>query len=277
MSTTITYNPTTTTFTFLPRHQSLKHTSSHLHKFPISSSKSRYSFKSKENKMAELVTSSGLRTSDGHVESYGVMETEAILSNGSSEFRSRIDSDGFESAINKLSKWLVAALFGAIILWRHDAEALWAAMGAVMNAWLSVGLKQILNQERPIATLRSDPGMPSSHAQSIFFAIIFAILSMVKLLGINEFTVAVGMLALASGSYLSWLRVSQKLHTISQVSVGAVLGTILSILWFQAWYAFVLKAFIASLWVRMVVVLGSAAVCVCFLVYIIQYWLMEEP
>lgn len=75
------------------------------------------------------------------------------------------------------SKWLVAALFAAIILLRHDAEALWTAMGSVINAILSIVLKRILNQERPIATLRPDPGMPSSHAQSIFFIVIFAALS----------------------------------------------------------------------------------------------------
>ena len=71
----------------------------------------------------------------------------------------------------------MTALFGAILLWRRDAAALWAAMGSVVNAGLSRILKQMLNQERPVSNLRSDPGMPSSHAQSISFATIFMILS----------------------------------------------------------------------------------------------------
>ena len=71
----------------------------------------------------------------------------------------------------------MAALFGAVLLCRHDAEALWAAMGSVFNAGLSTVLKKILNQERPVSHLRRDPGMPSSHAQSIFFNAIFAITS----------------------------------------------------------------------------------------------------
>lgn len=71
----------------------------------------------------------------------------------------------------------MAGLFGLIILWKHDAEAMWAAMGSVVNAWLSITLKQLLNHERPDSALRSDPGMPSSHAQSIFYAALFAILS----------------------------------------------------------------------------------------------------
>ncbi|CAA2952546.1 lipid phosphate phosphatase epsilon 2, chloroplastic-like [Olea europaea subsp. europaea] len=84
---------------------------------------------------------------------------------------------GLEGTLNSLSKWLVAVLFGAIVLWRHDAESLWALMGSVLNAILSITLKKVLKQERPISTLRSDPGMPSSHAQSIFYAVAFVNLS----------------------------------------------------------------------------------------------------
>lgn len=50
-------------------------------------------------------------------------------------------------------------------------------IGSVSNSALSVSLKRILNQERPVATLRSDPGMPSSHAQSISFISVFSVLS----------------------------------------------------------------------------------------------------
>lgn len=71
----------------------------------------------------------------------------------------------------------MSASFGGVIIWRHDAEALWVVMGSVVNAILSVTLKRILNQERPASTLRSDPGMPSSHAQSIFFIVTYIILS----------------------------------------------------------------------------------------------------
>lgn len=75
------------------------------------------------------------------------------------------------------SKWLVTALFCSIILLRHDAKSLWAAIGSVTNVMLSTALKRILNQERPTSALKSDPGMPSSHAQSIFYTITFLNLS----------------------------------------------------------------------------------------------------
>ncbi|XP_026396577.1 lipid phosphate phosphatase epsilon 1, chloroplastic-like [Papaver somniferum] len=173
------------------------------------------------------------------------------------------------------SKWLVVTVFGIIVIWRHDALAMRAAMGAVANAWISITLKRILDQERPVASLGSGPGMPSSHAQSIFFASVYAILSLVTYLGLNGVTVTIGVLGLGFISYLSWLRISQRHHTISQVVVGAILGTICSILWFQSWYWFVQQAFLSFLWVRIIIVLGGVTCCVIFLLYVIKHWLMD--
>ncbi|KAI3450977.1 hypothetical protein Pfo_007642 [Paulownia fortunei] len=183
---------------------------------------------------------------------------------------------GLEATLNSLSKWLVSALFAAIILWRHDAEALWAAMGAVLNVVLSMALKKILNQERPISTLRSDPGMPSSHAQSIFYTITFLNLSMVEWYGMNALTTTLSGFFFILGSYFSWLRVSQQLHTVIQVIVGAVLGSIFSIFWFWTWNTFVLNSFISSLWVRIVVILGAIGFCVGFLHHVFRSWVVDE-
>lgn len=70
----------------------------------------------------------------------------------------------------------------------------------------------------------------------------------------------------------SWLRVSQQLHTISQVAVGAVLGSTFSGLWYWSWKAFVLEAFNSLLWVRMLVIVGAIGFCIGFLLYVIRYW-----
>ncbi|KAM0932892.1 putative phosphatidate phosphatase [Dioscorea sansibarensis] len=182
----------------------------------------------------------------------------------------------FEAVLNKLSKWLVACLFGLYILWRHDAEALWAAMGSVVNSWLSISLKQILNHQRPVSALRSDPGMPSSHAQSIFYIAVLGILSLFQWMGANLFTVSMGAFIFVSGSYLTWLRVSQQLHTTSQVLVGAILGSSCAVSWFWLWHAFVFKAFISSIWVRVIIVLGSVTFCTAFVVYVVREWLIDE-
>ncbi|KAM3363097.1 hypothetical protein P3S68_017951 [Capsicum galapagoense] len=130
------------------------------------------------------------------------LEQEALVG-GSMDF----SSGGLEATLNCLSKWLVAAVYGIILLWRHDMDALRAISGGVLNAYLSTALKGILNHERPVSTLRSDPGMPSSHAQSIFYSVAFCIISMVKYMGFNGITAVTGVLIFAMGSYFSWLRV----------------------------------------------------------------------
>ncbi|WJX89889.1 dolichyldiphosphatase [Trifolium repens] len=211
------------------------------------------------------------RKSDEHVK---VLEQEAFV-DISSEFQPKFLFQEVESTLNHLSKWIVTVLFGVFIIWRHDAEALWFAGGSILNAMFSISLKHILNQKRP-SSLKSDPGMPSSHAQSIFFTVIFIILSSVELLTINELTITSSSLALAFGSYFSYLRVSQKLHTVSQVIVGAVIGSICSILWYCLWNALMLDAFVSSLWVRIIVVLGSAGIWLCFLINVICQWLKHK-
>ncbi|GFQ08030.1 lipid phosphate phosphatase epsilon 2 chloroplastic [Phtheirospermum japonicum] len=149
-------------------------------------------------------------------------------------------------------------------------------MGAVLNAILSVALKQILKQERPFSTLRSDPGMPSSHAQSIFYTITFLNLSMIEWFGLNALTSTLSGFFFILGSYFSWLRVSQQLHTVIQVFVGAAIGLIFSIFWFWSWKMFVLNFFVSSLWVRTVVILGAVALSVGFILHVIRTWIVDE-
>ncbi|PRQ47553.1 putative phosphatidate phosphatase [Rosa chinensis] len=227
------------------------------------------------NSMLELTNLLPFRNNANGHETVRVLQREEC-SDGSEDSGPGNADNGLESTLNRLSKWLVSGLFAVVILCRHDAEALWAAMGSVVNSTLSIVLKKILNQDRPIPSVRSEPGMPSSHSQSIFYIFMFAILSFVEWLGINEITIIIGALALAFGAYLSWLRVSQRLHTMSQVVVGAAIGTIFSILWYWSWNAVVHEAFTSFLWVRIVVVLGAAGFCAGFLLYVIRYWIRDD-
>jgi len=76
--------------------------------------------------------------------------------------------------------------------------------------------------------------------------------------------------------FQSYLRVSQKLHTVSQVVVGAVIGSICSILWYWLWNAFMLDACVSSPWVRTIVVLGTAGIWLSFLLHVIRQWLKDK-
>ncbi|KAK3418764.1 hypothetical protein EUGRSUZ_H03331 [Eucalyptus grandis] len=103
----------------------------------------------------------------GSGEDIMILEQEGFI-DGSAGFV----AGGLESNLNHLSKWLVAGVFGAIILLRHDAESRWAPMGSDVNSILSVVLKQILNQERPVSTplFHSFSERPAiSNASSNFF------------------------------------------------------------------------------------------------------------
>ncbi|XP_075490211.1 lipid phosphate phosphatase epsilon 2, chloroplastic isoform X1 [Primulina tabacum] len=198
-------------------------------------------------------------------------EQDALMGESSS-----FGAGGIQATLNSLTKWLVTAVFCSIILLRHDAESLWAAIGSVTNVTLSTALKRILNQERPTSTLKSDPGMPSSHAQSIFYTITFLNLSMVEWYGLNGVTTTLCVFFFTLGSFMSWLRVSQQFHTISQVVVGAVLGSIFCILWFWSWKSYVLNLFASYVWVRIVVVVGSVAFSGGFIYHVIQSWILKD-
>ncbi|KAL8137606.1 LOW QUALITY PROTEIN: hypothetical protein V2J09_003607 [Rumex salicifolius] len=172
------------------------------------------------------------------------------------------------------SKWMAAAAVGAVMTWRGDSGGMWAAMGALANWGLSVGLKILIAQPRPVPAKKSDPGMPSSHSQTLFYAFTFLTFSVSELMGVNHVAYAVGGLAIYFSSYLvtkwefkefnlhacmqSWLRVTQRYHTCSQVAVGALLGAVFCVAWLRAWTALVSHVFRSYLWVRVVVVLGAA-------------------
>ncbi|KAM6564623.1 hypothetical protein CsatB_024621 [Cannabis sativa] len=222
------------------------------------------------NTMFELMKASAFRNGNGE-EGVKTIEQEALVGGSSG-----LLSNGLESTLNRLSKWIVSGIFAAVLLGRHDAEAVWFAMGSIINALLSVALKRILNQERPASAVKSDPGMPSSHAQSIFFNFMFANFSIVEWLGINDITLAISGFILIFGSYLTWLRVSQRLHTLSQVVVGAIIGSIFSVFWYWSWNAFLLQAFESSLWVQIIVLLVAAGSCLGFVFYVFQYWFRDE-
>ncbi|CAF2110904.1 unnamed protein product, partial [Brassica napus] len=168
-------------------------------------------------------------------------------------------------------KWVVSALFASIILLRHDGTALWAIIGSVSNSALSLFLKRLLNQARPATTSRTDPGMPSSHAQSISFISVFAVLSVMEWLGTNEVSLFLIMLILALGSYFASmrLRVSQKLHTSNQVVVGGFVGSVFCIFWYKTWNLLLLEAFKSSLLLQIYVFLVASAYTLAFAAYVV--------
>ncbi|CAH1413590.1 unnamed protein product [Lactuca virosa] len=202
------------------------------------------------------------------------LEQETLIDYGGDSFHQTVG--GLHTLVNRLSKWVVAAIFGGFILLRHDALALWAAMGSILNVILSITLKQILKQERPASRVSSGHGMPSSHAQSIFYATLILILSVIRGQGLNVVTGVFSVLVVALGSYFSWLRILLRYHTTSQVVVGAIMGSIFSVLWFSAWEMIVFKAYNSILWVRILVIFGAFCFCLGFISHVLRHWMKDE-
>ncbi|CAF2145535.1 unnamed protein product [Brassica napus] len=238
--------------------------------------------------MADLVKTHAWRDIDGE-EGFQALEQEGFTPSND------LVSGGINAVANRLSKWVVAAVFGSVLLLRHDGAALWAVIGSVSNSALSVALKRILNQQRPVATLRSDPGMPSSHAQSISFISLFSgntlslspslsltsqlkpiISPVMEWLGTNPLSLFLTALILALASYFVWLRVSQKLHTASQVVVGAIVGSVYSTLWHITWNSLVLQPFASSFSVQVAVFTVAAASALGFAVYVLLNWFKDD-
>ncbi|KAI7746301.1 hypothetical protein M8C21_014844 [Ambrosia artemisiifolia] len=174
------------------------------------------------------------------------------------------------------SKWIVAAIFGGLLLLRHDGLAFWAAIGSVLNMMLSVTLKKTLKQERPDSRLSSGHGMPSSHAQAIFYTVVFVIISVIQWQGFSGATAILGLFVVATGSYFAWLRVLERYHTTLQVVVGAFVGSGFAVLLFWAWEAIVHKAYDSSLLVRILITVGAAGFSLGFISHVIRHWLKAE-
>ena len=126
------------------------------------------------------------------------------------------------------TKVVVSGATFCVVVYKRDAQCAAFLLGAVCNALLSKILKRIINKSRPKGAQLSDPGMPSSHAQSLFF---FAgYLSLAALQSPMLPTAALRWLAASAiaglAAALTLLRVRDGLHTVAQVSVGACIGAV---------------------------------------------------
>lgn len=121
-------------------------------------------------------------------------------------------------SLAKNTRWLVAGSAAAVLLLRRDAVSISCIAGAIANAIMSKVLKRVLNQERPEGAAVSDPGMPSSHAMSLFFFASYlssALLFWIQWPSAARAACVAGMWAFAVNS-AAW-RVTAGLHTREQV------------------------------------------------------------
>lgn len=136
----------------------------------------------------------------------------------------------FLHLLNKSTKYVVTGAAVGVLLWsQFDLATCWALIGAILNAFLCKMLKTILNHSRPItAGEKSDPGMPSSHAQSLGYLATYPAV----LLFSHSPNMLLASLGLeAAAVFASWLRIACGLHTLDQVLVGYLAGASTALAW----------------------------------------------
>ncbi|KAI8464264.1 MAG: hypothetical protein J3K34DRAFT_120836 [Monoraphidium minutum] len=136
--------------------------------------------------------------------------------------------------VNESTKWVVAGLVGVVLVAAHNEWAAWAVVGAVLSSFLCKALKRVINEQRPADARKKDPGMPSSHANSLNFLSVTAAMSLAHHAGGQPAAAALAALTLAAGLFLTWLRVALGYHTWPQVAVGGLLGASTAAAW-SAW------------------------------------------
>ena len=128
------------------------------------------------------------------------------------------------------TKVVVSGLVFGTLCYRRDALTASVILAAIANALLSKVLKYVINAARPAGAALADPGMPSSHAQSLFFFAMYLACGAISWPApsetLNHTTMrrvaAVAIIAVAA--LLTLLRVKSGLHTMAQIGVGGAIG-----------------------------------------------------
>ncbi|XP_020278280.1 dolichyldiphosphatase 1-like [Pseudomyrmex gracilis] len=143
-------------------------------------------------------------------------------------------------AVISLVPFAITAGFVALILFRRDLHTIVFFSGVIINECINFVLKHTIRQARPLRRdgLYIEYGMPSTHAQFMWFFAAYATLFIYFRLNYNctiaerfwRTIVAVGCIILAV--FVTYSRVYLLYHSIIQVVCGALLGIALGTAWF---------------------------------------------
>lgn len=132
------------------------------------------------------------------------------------------------SLVNESTKWTVSSLAALFLIFKQEPSVLWALLGSIVSSFINKALKKVINQQRPASARKEDPGMPSSHANSLAFLGTYSSLALAQYYS-TEAAVALFICSM----FLTWLRVALGYHTYPQVIVGFCLGSTTAIGWRQ--------------------------------------------
>jgi len=134
--------------------------------------------------------------------------------------------------INSLTKWLVSGAAFCALVWRHDVYVAWCLLCSIFSVISCKVLKKLINHDRPDnSPQKPDPGMPSSHANSLAYLAVYVAISVVGSWGHTGISRLVASSVVMLAMFLTWMRVKCNFHSVPQVVVGFLLGSTQAIVW----------------------------------------------
>ncbi|XP_046961178.1 dolichyldiphosphatase 1-like [Vanessa cardui] len=145
-------------------------------------------------------------------------------------------------AFMSLAPFGIGAGFVTLILFRRDLHTIAFFFGTLVNELLNIILKHLICEARPLSRghLYNEYGMPSSHAQFIWFFTIYVLYFFaIRLHHINNNSIisALWRIIIVGSCFImalivSFGRVYLHYHTTTQVVVGGFVGFIFATIWF---------------------------------------------
>lgn len=135
--------------------------------------------------------------------------------------------------LNSSTKWLIT-VGNTVLVWirPYDFRGPYILVGSLVAVYFTDFLKKVFNQERPEGSYLADPGMPSSHALvSFFLAVTWSKVFHGTAAGGGGAVFLDGNFLLSLATIISLLRVICGYHSILQIAVGGIIGSILGNVW----------------------------------------------
>lgn len=152
------------------------------------------------------------------------------------------DTFGKLLALISLTPFAILTGFVTLILFRRDLHTIAFFSGVMLNEFVNFILKHTIREARPLKRegLHSEYGMPSTHAQFIwFFAAYVTLFVCIRLHHNSNSTISerfwriiIVVACIILAILVSYSRIYLQYHSISQILCGVFVGATLGIAWF---------------------------------------------
>eukprot|EP01127_Copromyxa_protea_P006203 TRINITY_DN16013_c0_g1_i1.p1 TRINITY_DN16013_c0_g1~~TRINITY_DN16013_c0_g1_i1.p1 ORF type:complete len:209 (-),score=40.27 TRINITY_DN16013_c0_g1_i1:2-628(-) len=119
----------------------------------------------------------------------------------------------------------------SILLVKRDLQAITLFLGVLLCVVLNEVLKHILKEPRPIGSRKDGHGMPSNHSQLSFFFAVSLLLIWQRWKMEPVWRRFLSFAGISAACLVAFARVFHGVHSVAQISVGAIVGTLFAFVW----------------------------------------------